>query len=296
MTLSPFKHPLQLETLQPLIILGMHRSGTSMTVRLLSDLGIFMGRWLSRDDEAVYFQRLNRIIYNSVQADWSNIDQLLGFIHDQKFITQQTNMLKNQITGEKLYLFGYPGLADFFGLKLYRKLDISRLPAWGWKDPRTTLTFPIWLNIFPNAKWLHIIRNGIDVAISIHRRSLKQQKKIRNRIFPIDYKPITLDFTYCFRLWEKYITFTLENKHLIPSDRYLEIQYEKFLEEPQRYLNIICDFINYPLSETVVETAVRQVNRARLDNQALALKYKDLLPSLASSPVMKSLGYEYPTL
>ena len=53
----------QLRQSQPLIILGMHRSGTSLAVRLLTAVGIHMGSHLSRDAEAIFFQKLNRRIF-----------------------------------------------------------------------------------------------------------------------------------------------------------------------------------------------------------------------------------------
>src|SRR5690606_33596327 len=34
-------------------------------------------------------------------------------------------------------------------------------PVWAWKDPRTSLTLPIWREVFPRAQVVHIIRNGI---------------------------------------------------------------------------------------------------------------------------------------
>jgi hypothetical protein len=44
---------------QPVIILGMHRSGTSMVSELLDQLGLFVGRELQDDHESTYFLDLN---------------------------------------------------------------------------------------------------------------------------------------------------------------------------------------------------------------------------------------------
>ena len=67
----------RLQQTQPLIVLGMHRSGTSLIVRLLSDLGIHMGSWLSRDAESVHFQRLNRRIFAAAGSNWAQVDGLI---------------------------------------------------------------------------------------------------------------------------------------------------------------------------------------------------------------------------
>lgn len=43
--------------------------------------------------------------------------------------------------------------------------------SWGFKDPRALLTLPFWLDIFPNAILIGTIRNPLDVAQSLARRS-----------------------------------------------------------------------------------------------------------------------------
>jgi len=65
------------------------------------------------------------------------------------------------------------------GLK-YKSLKELDFP-WGWKDPRNTFTIDIWIEVFPNAKLIHIYRNPIDVAESLRKRTLKC-KKIFNGI------------------------------------------------------------------------------------------------------------------
>jgi hypothetical protein len=284
----------KLDNMNPLIVLGMHRSGTSMTVRLLNDLGIFMGSWLSRDAEAVFFQRINRRIYTAAQSDWANVNHILSLIESQGFLDQQADMARWMLERRRFYLAGNPRMAKFFGRDYWESIKKGTSLPWGWKDPRTTLVFPIWMRIFPQARWLHILRNGIDVAISTHRRSIKQRGKLRNQIFPVDYKPITLDFNYCFHLWETYISFVLEHKHIIPSGQYLEIRYEDLLEDPQHHLKLILEFLDYSVESSVLECACSRVNRNRLDNTTLAVSYYDKISALASSPLMDKLGYRYP--
>ena len=41
---------------------------------------------------------------------------------------------------------------------------------WGWKSPLTTFTLPIWLDLVPHAKVIHIYRHGVDVANSLRQR------------------------------------------------------------------------------------------------------------------------------
>ncbi|MEM6529500.1 MAG: hypothetical protein AAF653_14480, partial [Chloroflexota bacterium] len=39
--------------------------------------------------------------------------------------------------------------------------------TWGWKDPRNTLTLAFWLDLFPDANLLLVVRNPMEVARSL---------------------------------------------------------------------------------------------------------------------------------
>ena len=54
----------------PVIVIGMHRSGTSMLTRFIQDLGVFMGKDLSENDESRFFMNLNRWILFQAGASW----------------------------------------------------------------------------------------------------------------------------------------------------------------------------------------------------------------------------------
>jgi hypothetical protein len=275
----------------PLIVLGMHRSGTSLMVRLLDDLGVHMGRRLSRDAEAIFFQKINRRIFQTVGAKWGFVDPLIKAMHNKEFIEQRTAETLRYLFPERNYFNFNPGISDFFGKQHWETLCQGKPGKWGWKDPRTTITFPIWMQIFPQARVLHILRNGVDVAISTHRRTKRQKRRVWKQIVPLDYCPITLDFYYCFRLWETYVSFVYENKNLVPPDQYLEIHYEDLLAEPEAVMRRVLTFSGYWVEEELIATACRQVNRGRLDNSNYAEDYRELIPPLKSSALMRRLGY-----
>lgn len=285
----------QLRQSQPLIILGMHRSGTSLAVRLLTAVGFHMGYQLSRDAEAVFFQKLNRRIFRAVDVKWGYVDPLIEAMQDQSFVEEQTLTMLSALFTEKRLLGGEIKISEFFGPQHWPEVIQNKMRYWGWKDPRTTITFPIWLRIFPNAKVLHLLRNGIDVAISTHRRTLRQQKNFLKRTLPFDYSPITLDFEYCFQLWQVYVSFVLENKYHISKGNYLEVRFEDLLSEPDKHLRSISEFVEYPVQDEKLHAAIEQVNRNRLNNSKFASKYRQQIPSLASNSLMQQLGYTYIT-
>ena len=58
--------------LDPIIVLGMHRSGTTMLVKVLQSAGVFMGKQLSGNYESRVFQDANRQIFDYFNASWMN--------------------------------------------------------------------------------------------------------------------------------------------------------------------------------------------------------------------------------
>lgn len=283
----------QLRQMQPLILLGMHRSGTSLIARLLTDVGVHMGSWLSRDAESVHFQKLNRRIYAQAGSRWGQVGTLIEAMHSESFVERRTEAMRRALFDDRCFLRRQAVIERFFGRDLWGRICRSESFAWGWKDPRTSLTFPIWLRLFPQARCVHVLRNGIDVAISVHRRSRKQRRRLRNHVLPLDYSSATLDFAYSFRLWELYVSFILDHAHLVPSARYLEIRYEDLLREPLHQMRRLVDFAGHPVEDDLLLAACGRIDRSRLDNAAYAASYREEIPALTSGPLMRQLNYGY---
>lgn len=53
----------------PVIIIGMHRSGTSLVARLLDVLGLFLGKYKDENHEARLFISINDWFLRVVQAE-----------------------------------------------------------------------------------------------------------------------------------------------------------------------------------------------------------------------------------
>ena len=54
----------------PVVVVGMHRSGTSLVSRILDQSGVMMGKDLQEDHESLFFIGLNEWIYENAGASW----------------------------------------------------------------------------------------------------------------------------------------------------------------------------------------------------------------------------------
>jgi len=270
---------MQLKQTSPVIIAGMHRSGTSMLARHLCAFGFYVGRRLSGNAESLFFQHLNRGVLAAAEGKWSNVTPVIERMHSAEFVRQQVDYLEER-------LFQKRGIRAFLSVGQCLKLWSGRsLGPWGWKDPRNSITLPIWLQMFPQARVIHMVRNGIDVAISLHRRETDRQGAAP------DFSEECLDFDYCFRLWEQYLQACWEHQRLFPKERYLEIRYEDLLQAPKRELNAMLAFLNCEVSDKKLTGVTNTIDFGRLDNEKFRQRYQRKISNLPPSPYMTQLGY-----
>ena len=230
----------QMKSNSPVIIMGMHRSGTSMLTRQLHALGIHMGKDLTINAESRCFQELNRGLLAEGGGSWSHIAPVLSKMESGDYVQQQAVEIRERLLRKN-------AISTFWSARQKVSLTIGIGPVhWGWKDPRNSITLPIWLTVFPNARVIHVIRNGIDVAISLHRRESNRARLSR------DYCERCLDFGYCFQLWEQYTQACRWHVRDLHDGRYLELRYEEILQTPENTLRAALGFLGHNVSEGIV--------------------------------------------
>ena len=292
-------HPRQQRELlahdSPLIIIGAHRSGTSMMTRLLSRLGIYMGWRLSNNAESLFFQNLNRKLLRRAGGSWIDVKPLVEALQSPEYVQQEADRLNHQ-------MFGFPGIAEYFGLQRWLNgIRTEQFQTWGWKDPRNSLTLPVLMQVFPQARVLHIVRNGIDAAISLHRR---EKWRKRHKWYNKDYRNYQRlsrnhstdydELRFCFQLWEHYVEAALAYRPLMPSTSYYEVRYEDLLTAPVKSIEAILSWLNYSIDPAALQDVCSMVDAKRLDNREYARPYWQVIPKLSQSPLMQQLGYDYP--
>ncbi len=134
----------------PLIvpILGMHRSGTSFVARVLHEAGVYLGESLMGVESSNLLGHweswgavaINEEILSDSSGSWKNPPaHIVPTIQTQQKITSFIQQLN------------------------------TKLPA-GWKDPRTTLTFPLWEKSLNGYCLIACFRHPLSVAHSLATR------------------------------------------------------------------------------------------------------------------------------
>ena len=208
----------------PLIVLGMHRSGTSLVARILSELGVHIGAKLDRHNEAICFKQVNQVLLQSQGADWARPEPFVSHLSDNASLERDVQLALDSLVR----------WSPSYG-------EIGDDQLWGWKDPRNTLTLPVWLAIFPDARVIHVVRNGLDVALSLHRREPRRLiqrlrgKPARETIMV----PPTISRGYA--LWSTYVRLALDLEAL--GTPWFTLRYEELVLDPGAAIARLVQFL-----------------------------------------------------
>ena len=281
----------------PVIVIGMHRSGTSMLIRLLEAAGLYAGR-TGDNHEAVFFYRIDQWLMRQSGATWENPEPIRYLLENQKVRSMATDYAVR-------YRIESPRVTAFLGWRDYlRYRSLFNLPMpWGWKCPLATYTLPIWLDIFPNAKVIHIYRHGVDVANSLRQRSLGALQ--RTRAQELYYKLRFLhwlrpkpggfvagmrcaDLEGGFALWEEYLSEAHRHTQELGKQA-TEVRYEDLLSERNGTLKRLADFCGLQVSDEAVKRGAKQVKQQR----AYAFRGNPELRLFADQVAMRLAAYNY---
>ncbi len=107
---------------------------------------------------------------------------------------------------------------------------------WGDKTPRYVLDIPLFDRLFPGSRFVHIVRDGRDVAMSL--RSV--------RFGPDD--PMS-----AAAFWARRVRAGRSDGARLGPERYAEVRYESLVADPARELRAICDVIDLPWDPAMLE-------------------------------------------
>lgn len=262
----------------PVIVIGMHRSGTSLLTRMLERLGLFIGNRRDENDEAFFFQKLNDWLLQQCGATWRHPEPIRSLVRDPDLRELAVDYLEHVLAS--------PRVVNYLGFSTWVRSGnpFQLTTPWGWKDPRNTFTLPLWLDLFPDARVVHICRHGIDVARSLQVRDLKianaarphagarWRHKLRKRLGLYWLHPKRGGFgpTVLYEslddglaLWEAYLR-EAEHHTRNLGDQALEIKYEDFLTEPRQSLLALAEFCQLAVREADINrvTADLRLERA----------------------------------
>ena len=245
------------ETIKPklIVVLGMHRAGTSAVTRGLEVLSVSLGNNLMPANEDVnpkgFFEdlevnALNIEMLSAMGSDWSRVSPIstsqLDFLRQHGFMRCAADLLRDKCRD---------------------------VPVFGCKDPRMSKLLPFWNDVFDllgyEIGFVLVLRNPLSVAKSLEKRD-------------------GLQASHSFYLW---LTHMLESLRGSQGRSRLVIDYDQLMQSPAVQINRLA----IALSLKVDETALQSYTTDFLENNLRHTTYKteDLLTDPACPALVKEV-------
>lgn len=269
-----------------------------MVTRSLEQLGLFVGWRKPYENEAIFFVRLNNWLLRECGGTWDNPAPIRQLWKNQEVRSSAVEYVR--------FVMQTPWAASYLGVPRYiRYRSIFRLSRpWGWKDPRNTYTLPLWLDLFPEAKVLHVYRNGVDVANSLMVRAARSLDARRAylarkglRILPArsvargSSGPSVLrcsSLDGAFSLWEEYCQEARRHVEAL-NDRAIEVRFEDFLVNPASTIVSLAHYCGLSVDRSVVADISEQLRPSR----AFAYRGNPKLCAFAEQVADRLAAYGY---
>jgi hypothetical protein len=199
------------------LVLGMHRSGTSALARGMQMLGVYLGNdFISPkpDNPTGYWEdrhiyEINERLLAIFGLKWEEV----ALIDDARWDAPEVEGLRTEAVA-------------------YLKSQFVSHPLWGFKDPRTIRLLPFWRSALRSLEvdecYLLVIRNPRSVADSLIRRH-------------------GMDAVTAHLLWLVYV---VPNLSMIANRPFMVADYDLVMADPRRELQRIANGLKIPLTDT----------------------------------------------
>lgn len=256
----------------PVIVFNKSHSGSRLLAELLSELGVFIGADVNPTNDAMPIFDLVRFLTER------HIPDLAG-----------------------LYRNGDPELAAQVRSAMARHLKGFRPPGrWGWKLCETTYIVPVLAQIFPEAKFVHLIRDGRDIAFCDHvapkesfwRKVYFHTDRIQQWMgFPLTNRAYRAN-SHIFNARHWVMSVSLGRAYgAMLGDRYVEIRYEDMIGDFRQSAKTLCARLQIPYDEARVETLGKTVHSGRVSKWTRESKTKLREAISILEPTLSEFGY-----
>ena len=244
----------------PVAIGGVGGSGTRLIAEIMQELGFYIGEALNPQNDNLFFTLLLK------RPDWFQ-----QFPQDNAVLTavnlftraMTSGLAANMSQSEQDTIWEIvrelenanvrTGAKRIHATQLIETLapDFTNKIGWGWKEPNTHIFLPQLIAGIDSLKYIHVIRNGLDMAFSNNQaQAMNWGQHICGHDFPTN--PSTA--FHCLEYW------IAANRRAIKigteqlGKNFLLINYDDFCANPNQGLAQMAAFLDAPLSPQKAET------------------------------------------
>lgn len=208
----------------PVHVLGHARSGTSVFVRLLRK---YLHIGFGTESQFVFRIQSQLKTYGDLNIE-ANRRHLVEDICQERWFERTHRRLGFTTTPDAILAdvqeFTYPGILDATFRQLASYLE---MPRWGDKTPDYLNHLPELYALFPDARYIHVARDGRDVALSAFEQAFGEKN------------------VHCAAVdWTEAMQKVQDFRESCPESQFLEVRYEDFLTDPVPVFRRLIDFLD----------------------------------------------------
>jgi hypothetical protein len=240
----------------PVAVGGIGGSGTRVLFQLLEALGYYLGRDLNPAGDNLWFTILFKRplwLCAALKDGPARIHRALEFF-DKCMATG------NRPSHEELsfyfravheyYRQPYHKRDRFTPARLKNRMDKIKEPhevneknyrGWGWKEPNSFIYLEYLGAFYPDLKYIHLVRHGLDMAYSS-----RAQYRYWSSFFGLDLRPDWDELPEPVKkveYWLRANAFALEQGRRRLGDRFLVVRFDELCEKPEATIGCLLDFL-----------------------------------------------------
>jgi len=238
---------------RPVFVIGCHRSGTNLLYDTLLSSGGF----------AVY--RGYMPVYKMLLPRFGSLGKLANRERTMNAWLRSKGFRRSGLNAEELtvrILNECRSGGDFIRIVMSKIARSQNVARWAVYDPDNLLYIPSIKADIPDALFIHIIRDGRAVALS-----LSTMRGFKPLFWERKAKGLAPTALY----WEWMVRTGRQYGNRFPSD-YIEVRYEELVSEPRAALKRLGDFLDHDLDYDRIQKAalgrLRQSNSSFQDEEA----------------------------
>lgn len=165
----------------------------------------------------------------------------------------------------------------------------GRWTAWGWKEPRSMYLLPLWDSLFPSLRFLHLVRDGRDMALSANQNQLRKHG-VAMLGTGLAEQP---EAVRSIALWSRVNVMVAKFAARRLGNRYLRIRFEDLCRDPAVIVAQVLAFANVradprALAAEIIHPPASLGRWRRCDPQLLAALHREAQATLTT------FGYPVP--
>lgn len=162
---------------------------------------------------------------------------------------------------------------------------------WGWKFPESYLAEPYVAETFPTARYLHVLRDGRDVAFKRHLTDVPEHRLARGILRRQGALALPHHLQAALS-WSFQVEVFGSFRRTLSPDQLLTIRYEDLVEQPQQTADLVAELLRVEMTAACRAYLDRDVTAAhvgefRSQDQGQIREVEQLI-----APTLRSLGYE----